>query len=289
MNGEAALDRPAGPATSQERTPARQPSRGRWTDRLRPRAILSAQERMAVSAAGIFAFFAVWLLVTEMGLVSQFFLPSPIAVAERLWDMILHQGYLRNVGASSFRVFGGFLISAAVAVPVGILIGSFPFFRALIEPLLGTARYLPATAFVPLMIIWLGIDESQKIAVIVLGTFFPLALLVASISHDVSADLINSAYSLGARERQVFFKVLLPACMPGIIDALRITAGIAWTYVIVAELVGADKGIGIAILQSQRFLLTDQVIAGIVMVGILGVVTDLAFRVLHRRMFPYLD
>jgi NitT/TauT family transport system permease protein len=243
---------------------------------------------MTISVVGVLAFFLLWLLVTEAGWIQPFFLPSPIAVASRLATMVVNGGYLADVWASAYRVFGGFLLAAAVAVPIGILIGNFPFFRSLLEPLLSTARYLPATAFVPLMIIWLGINESQKISIVFMGTFFPLVLFIASISEGVSSDLMNSAYSLGASSRQVFFKVLLPACVPAIVDALRITAGIAWTYVIVAELVGADKGMGIAILQSQRFLLTDQVIAGIVAVGILGVLTDLAFRYAHRKFFPYM-
>ena len=255
---------------------------------LRPRATLSTRERMTISTFGILLFFSTWLIVTEAGLIQPFFLPSPIAVGKRLFEMVAFEGYLFGVWSSAYRVFGGFLLAATVAIPVGILIGNFPFFRSLIEPLLSTARYLPATAFVPLMIIWLGINESQKIAVIFIGTFFPLALIIASISEGVSSDLMNSAYSLGASSRQVFFKVLLPACVPSIVDSLRITAGIAWTYVIVAELVGADSGMGIAILQAQRFLLTDQVIAGIAAVGILGVLTDLVFRFAHRKLFPYL-
>ena len=264
------------------------PSLRRVKAYLRPRAPLSSRERLTISALGICAFFGFWLLVTAAGWIQPFFLPNPIDVATRLAQMVLFEGYLSDVWSSAYRVFGGFLIASLVAIPIGILIGNFPFFRSLVEPLLSTARYLPATAFVPLMIIWLGINESQKIAVIFIGTFFPLALFIASISEGVSSDLMNSAYSLGASSRQVFFKVLLPACVPAIVDALRITAGIAWTYVIVAELVGADNGMGIAILQAQRYLLTDQVIAGIVAVGILGVLTDLAFRLAHRKFFPYL-
>ncbi|WP_158818675.1 ABC transporter permease [Methylocapsa sp. S129] len=255
---------------------------------LRPRALLSSGERLTISAFGVLLFFGVWFLVTEAGWIQPFFLPSPLSVTKRLFEMVASQGYLIDVWASVYRVFGGFIIAALAAIPTGVLIGNFPFFRSLLEPLLSTARYLPATAFVPLMIIWLGIDESQKIAVIFIGTFFPLALFIANISEGVSNDLLNSAYTLGASSRQVFFRVLLPACVPSIVDALRITAGIAWTYVIVAELVGADKGMGIAILQSQRFLLTDQVIAGIAAVGILGVITDLLFRLAHRKLFPYM-
>jgi len=231
---------------------------------------------------------AIWLLVTEARWIQPFFLPSPILVAKRLAAMLLEGGYLLDIWASCFRVLGGFLVAAVFAIPIGVLIGNFQFFRYLVEPLLSTARYLPASAFVPLMIIWLGINESQKIAVIFIGTFFPLVLFVASISEGVSNDLLNGAYSLGASSRQVFFRVLLPACIPSIVDSLRITVGIAWTYVIVAELVGADSGMGIAILQSQRFLLTDQVIAGIVAVGLLGIATDAVFRFVHRKLFPYM-
>lgn len=254
---------------------------------LRPRTTLSSTERLTISACAIIVFFGAWFLVTATGMVEPFFLPGPVAVAERLGQMLL-EGYWVDILASSSRVFGGFLIASVLAVPVGVLIGNFPFFRAALEPLMGTARYLPASAFVPLMIIWLGINESQKMAVIFIGTFFPLVLYIASIAEGVSSELMNSAYTLGASSRQVFFRVLLPACVPSIVDALRVTAGIAWTYVIVAELVGADKGMGIAILQSQRFLLTDQVIAGIVAVGILGVATDQVFRFAHRKLFPYM-
>lgn len=270
--------------------PKRGPKKGSFSrirTYLRPRATLSSTERLAISACAIMVFFGSWFLVTATGMVEPFFLPGPVAVAERLGQMLL-EGYWVDILASSSRVFGGFLIASVLAVPIGVLIGNFPFFRAALEPIMGTARYLPASAFVPLMIIWLGINESQKMAVIFIGTFFPLVLFIASIAEGVSSELMNSAYTLGASSRQVFFRVLLPACVPSIVDALRVTAGIAWTYVIVAELVGADKGMGIAILQSQRFLLTDQVIAGILAVGILGVATDQIFRFAHHKLFPYM-
>lgn len=263
-----------------------------WARRLgdcfRPRAELTAASRWTLSLLGVGLFFGAWLIATEGGLIQPFFLPSPIAVLARLVAMITQEGFLIDIWASTFRVMSGFFLAAALAIPVGVLVGNFAAFRALIEPLLSTARYLPASAFVPLMIIWLGINEEQKISVIFIGTFFPLALLIADISASVSKDMLNSAYTLGASSRQLFFRVLIPACIPAIVDALRVTVGIAWTYVIVAELVGADRGMGIAILQAQRFLLTDQVIAGIVCVGILGVLTDFAFRFAHRKLFPYM-
>lgn len=254
---------------------------------LRPREALPARVATTVSAAGVVGFFGLWAVVANSGLVPQFFLPTPVEVVSRLVAMFGHDGYTVDVLASSGRVLGGFALAAVLAVPLGLLIGNIAVVRSLLEPLFGAARYLPATAFIPLLIIWLGIDEPQKVAVIFLGTFFPLVLMVADVSASVPRDLVNSAYTLGASPGQVLFRVLLPGALPAIVDQLRITIGIAWTYVIVAEIVGAERGIGIAILQSQRFLLTDAVIAGILTVGLLGVATDMAFRVAQRHLFPY--
>jgi NitT/TauT family transport system permease protein len=167
--------------------------------------------------------------------------------------------------------------------------GSFRFFQALLEPLIGAVRYMPASAFIPLLIIWLGIGDAQKIGVVFIGVFFPLTLLIADVSAGVPKELINIAYTLGASRWQVFSRVLLPASLPGVVDNLRITMGWAWTYLIVAELVGAESGIGHLILQSQRFLATDRIIASILTIGLLGVVTDGIFRLISARLFPYVE
>ena len=255
---------------------------------LRPRTSLSSREGWIISVAGVALFFALWIAVTSGGFIKPFFLPGPTAVANRLITMLYTGGFLLDILASAYRILGGFLIAGAVAVPLGVLMGNFRFFQSLFGPLFGAARYMPASAFIPLLIIWLGIEEGQKIAVVFLGVFFPLTLMIADTSSTVSKDIVNSAYTLGASSMQVFFRVLIPASTPAIVDALRVTVGIAWTYVIVAEFVGAQRGMGIAILQAQRFLLTDQVIAGIISVGVLGVITDIGFRIAHRKLFPYM-
>jgi NitT/TauT family transport system permease protein len=126
-------------------------------------------------------------------------------------------------------------------------------------------------------------------AVIWFGVFFPLCLMVADVSANIPKELVNIAYTLGASRWQVFRRVLLPACWPGVIDNLRIGLGWAWTYLIVAELVAADAGIGHMILSASRFLQTDQIIAGIVTIGALGLLTDAAFRWLYRVLFPYAE
>jgi NitT/TauT family transport system permease protein len=148
---------------------------------------------------------------------------------------------------------------------------------------------MPASAFIPLLIIWFGIGETEKMAVIWFGVFFPLTLMVADVSANIPKELVNIAYTLGASRWQVFRRVLLPASWPGVVDNMRIGLGWAWTYLIVAELVAASTGIGHVILQSSRFLQTEKIIAGILTIGVLGLLSDAAFRLLYRTLFPYAE
>jgi NitT/TauT family transport system permease protein len=152
---------------------------------------------------------------------------------------------------------------------------------------IAAVRYMPASAFIPLLIIWFGIYENEKLAVIFIGVFFPLTLLMADVSANVPKSFLEIAATLGGSRAQVFRRVLLPACWPGVVDNLRIGIGWAWTYLIVAELVAAETGIGHVILNAGRFLDTDSVIAGILTIGALGLATDALFRFAHRRLFPY--
>jgi NitT/TauT family transport system permease protein len=231
----------------------------------------------------------IWALLSYTGQVRSYFLPTPVTTARTLYDMFAHQGFIHDVWASTYRIMLGFLIAAAIAVPLGIAIGAFRVVQAFFEPLIAAVRYMPASAFIPLLIIWLGIANGEKIAVIWIGVFFPLALLIADVSANVPKEFLNIAYTLGASRWQVFWRVLVPACWPGVVDNLRIAVGWAWTYLIVAELVAANTGIGHVILSASRFLQTDQIIAGIITIGILGLLTDAIFRWLHRTLFPYTE
>jgi NitT/TauT family transport system permease protein len=232
---------------------------------------------------------AVWSILSYGGLVQELFLPSPGAVAQALYDMFVHENFISDVWASFFRIIVGFLVAAAVGIPLGIAIGSFRAIQAFFEPIIGAIRYMPASAFIPLLIIWLGLGQSEKMAVIWFGVFFPLTLMIADVSANVPRELINIAYTLGASRRQVFRRVLLPACWPGVIDNLRIGLGWAWTYLIVAELVAAETGIGHAILAYSRFVETDKIIGGILVIGVLGLLSDAFFRLLYRVLFPYAE
>ena len=239
---------------------------------------------------GAFALVVVaWSIVTYGGIVEPLFLPRPGTVAQALYDMFVHENFASDVWASFYRIALGFLFAAAIGIPLGIAIGSFRAVQAFFEPIIGAIRYMPASAFIPLLIIWFGIGETEKMAVIWFGVFFPLTLMVADVSANIPKELVNIAYTLGASRWQVFRRVLLPACWPGVIDNMRIGLGWAWTYLIVAELVAASTGIGHVILQSSRFLETEKIIAGILTIGVLGLLSDGAFRLLYRTLFPYAE
>jgi NitT/TauT family transport system permease protein len=248
--------------------------------------------RTLAVALGLGAFaivLAAWSILTYGGVVEPLFLPEPGTVAKALYDMFVHEGFASDVWASFRRIGLGFLFAAALGIPLGIAIGSFRAVQAFFEPIIAAVRYMPASAFIPLLIIWFGIGETEKMAVIWFGVFFPLTLMVADVSANIPKELVNIAYTLGASRWQVFRRVLLPASWPGVIDNMRIGLGWAWTYLIVAELVAASTGIGHVILQSSRFLETEKIIAGILTIGALGLLSDAAFRLLYRALFPYAE
>jgi NitT/TauT family transport system permease protein len=266
--------------------PARPGRRSRY---LAPKEPIPRHVALALTFASFAVIFGVWSLLSYSGVVEPFFLPSPSTVAEALYRMFVEQNFLADVWASTYRIVLGFLIAAALAVPLGIAIGSFRSAQAFFEPVIAAVRYMPASAFIPLLIIWFGIGNTEKVAVIFIGTFFPLTLMIADVSADVAKELLNISYTLGATRWQVFRRVLLPACWPGVVDNLRIGIGWAWTYLIVAELVAASTGIGHVILTASRFLETERIIGGILTIGALGLVTDAFFRWLYKMLFPYAE
>ncbi len=247
--------------------------------------------RRIVFGLGIGSFVVIltsWSLASVL-INSDLFAPSPARVWTSWVDMILHRSFLSDVGWSSFRIIGGFLIAAVMAVPLGLLMGSFEVVRSFFQPPINFIRYMPASAFIPLLILLIGLDENEKLIVIWIGVFFQLVLMVMDIAHRVPDEMLNVAYTLGASRWKVFYKVFLPATFPEVVDALRITMGWAWTYLIVAEIVSAERGIGSFILVSERYLRSDRIIAAIITIGILGLITDAVIAAIHRRAFPYVE
>ena len=194
---------------------------------------------------------------------------------------------LADVRISFFRVVAGWALSALIAMPLGVLIGSFRVVQALLEPLTDFIRYMPAVAFIPLVMLWVGIEESAKVAIIFIGTFFQMVLMVAEDVRRVPMAQIEAAQTMGATRWEVIELVIIPSAKPALLDTLRITMGWAWTYLVVAELVAANSGLGYAIIKAQRFLQTDKIFAGILLIGAIGLAIDQAFRLIHRAAFPW--
>lgn len=241
-------------------------------------------------ALGSVAFVVVglsWCILSYGGFVSHVFLPTPTATFSTAVRMFSTEQFHRDILTSFSRVMIGFAISALVALPLGILMGSFKTVDALMTPFVGFIRYMPAAAFIPLLILWLGIGMAQKISVLFISIFFYLVVMVADATAVVQRDYIETAYTLGAGRRRVLTRVIIPAAMPGICDAMRVMMGVGWTTIVVAELVAAQSGIGAMIIEARRFLQTDKIIVGIVTIGILGMICDATFRILGRQLFAW--
>jgi NitT/TauT family transport system permease protein len=252
------------------------------------RGTISKRWYWAFAVAGLVLPLFAWWLLSSGGWISKMFMPGPADVARRLGTWWTGDGLLQDFWISIYRVTVGWLLSAVIALPLGLLIGTYRPVQAFFEPLTDFIRYMPAAAFIPLVMLWLGIGESSKIAIIFIGTFFQLVLMVAEDIRRVPMQQIEAAQTMGAAQGEILSLVVLESAKPALLDTLRVTMGWAWTYLVVAELVAANSGLGYAILKAQRFLQTDKIFAGILLIGAIGLAMDQAFRAVHRRAFPWL-
>lgn len=240
-----------------------------------------------LTALSFIILMALWCTFSYGGIVQKIFLPSPGAVFNAFAKMYQEGILLSYTTVSAYRVMVGWTLAVAAAVPLGILIGTSKKVEAFFEPAVDFARYLPVVALVPLTLLYFGIGDLQKFVIIFLGTFFQLVLMVADVVSGVQRDLLRASATLGASKWQTYRMVLIPASMPGIMDNLRITVGWAWTYLVVAELVAANSGLGYMVLKAQRFLATDQIFAGLILIGFVGLATDYLFKWMTRVIVPW--
>ena len=254
---------------------------------LRPLEPVSTGARVALGVGFFVLFTAVWALATFAGWVSPTFLADPLTMVREGWTLLVRYNFAYDIGMTVWRVLGGFVLAAIVAVPLGIAMGAYKPIEAFFEPFVSFARYLPASAFIPLLILWAGIGELQKLLVIFIGSFFQLVIMVTVTVGGVRRDLVEAAYTLGSSSAGIVRRVLVPASAPDIAEILRLVLGWAWTYVIVAELIGSSSGIGHMIVDSQALLNTGQIIFGIIVIGLIGLVSDFLFKWANRRLFPW--
>ena len=254
---------------------------------MKPLVPVDPRTRLVLGIAFFIVFTAVWAAATLGGFVSKTFLADPLTMVRSGWTLLTEMGFAKDIGMTVWRVVGGFAIAALLALPLGIAMGAYKPVEAFFEPFVSFARYLPASAFIPLLILWAGIGEAQKLAVIFIGSFFQLVLMVAVAVGNTRRDLVEAAYTLGSTDRTLVARVLVPGAAPEIFEILRMVLGWAWTYVIVAELIGASSGIGHMITDSQALLATDQIIFGIIVIGLIGLASDMGFKWGNRRLFPW--
>lgn len=228
-----------------------------------------------------------WSVITFGNFANPLFFPSPLNVLSKAYETLVQGQLAADILASTSRIFWGFLFSAVLSVPIGLLIGTFKSMEGLLEPVLGFFRYMPAAAFIPLIILWVGVEEPSRILIIFLGTFFYNVMMVSDAVKFISTDLMKVSYTLGATGRDVFFNVIFPASLPSIIDTLRINIATAWNFVIVAELIAANSGLGYRISIAQRVLKTDEVFLGIFVIGFIGLLIDSLFKLAFRLTVPW--
>ncbi len=254
---------------------------------LRPLEPIGDAPRILLGLSFFVVFVAFWAFATFGGFVTPTFLADPVTMLRDGWTLLTRFGFTTDIGMTVWRVLGGFVIAATIAVPLGIMMGAYKPVEAFFEPFVSFARYLPASAFIPLLILWAGIGELQKLLVIFIGSVFQIILMVAVSVGQTRRDLVEAAYTLGSTDRGIVRRVLIPATAPDIAEILRLVLGWAWTYVIVAELIGSSSGIGHMIIESQALLATGQIIFGIIVIGLIGLVSDFLFKAVNRRLFRW--
>ena len=254
---------------------------------MRPLQPVSASARIGYGLAFFALFVALWSVATFGGYVQRLFLADPLTMLGEGYNLLVRYGFSFDIMMTIWRVVGGFILAVVVALPIGILMGAYKPIEAFLEPFVSFARYLPASAFIPLLILWAGIGETQKLLVIFIGSVFQLILMIAVSVGSIRRDLVDAAYTLGATDSSVVRRVMLPNAAPEIAEIFRLVLGWAWTYVIVAELIGSSSGIGHMITDSQALLNTGQIIFGIIVIGLIGLVSDFLFKAVNQRLFPW--
>ncbi len=244
-----------------------------------------------ISVVTVIVLLLLWALVTNMGWVKPLFLPSPQAVFQQFYEYLTGQAndkpLWQHFAASMFRVFAAFALACVTAIPLGIAMGMSRWVRGILDPPLEFYRPLPPLAYLPLIIIWFGIDELPKVLLIFLSCFAPLALAARAGMRSASQEQINAAYSMGASYWQVVRYVVLPSALPEILVGMRIAIGFGWTTLVAAEMVAANTGLGQMVLNASNFLRTDIVVMGIVVIGVVAYLFDLLMRWVERRAVPW--
>lgn len=244
-----------------------------------------------LSVSAVVIALLIWFLVTNLGLVKSVFFPSPQMVWTTFVD-ILTGGYkgislLQHIGASMSRLIIAFVLAISLAIPLGLASGYFKPIRAILDPFIEFYRPLPPLAYYTLLIIWLGIEDGSKIALLFLAGFAPLYIAMVSGVQRVPRDRINAALSLGSSQWQVFSQVVFPSCLPELFTGLRTSLGFMYTTLVAAEMVAAQSGVAWMVLDASKFLQSNVMFVGIIIMGVIAIILDTGLRRLQTHYLPW--
>ena len=234
-------------------------------------------------------FFGLWELSVPMGWVTELLVPGPTKVLSALYNLFVERNFLSDVGVSIYRIIVSFIAACAFAIPLGILMGAFRAVEAFFNPFVSAWRYLPAPSFIPILLMWFGTGDAPKLALLFIGVVWFMATIIMDHTKNVRTEFIETSQTLGGNRWQILRTVVIPAVMPDVVTTMRQMLAVSWTYLVIAEIVASTNGIGAMMMRAKRFIHTDEIIAGIIVIGILGLVFDYLFRALHRAMFPYIE
>jgi NitT/TauT family transport system permease protein len=248
---------------------------------------LRRPEHRMLRVVAVAAVVAAWEAVGRAGWVPELFLPSPVGVLREGWEMVLSGELLLHLGASVRRLVLGFVVGGALGVVAGVAVGFFAVAEAVGTPLIAAAFPIPKIALLPLLILWLGLGEASKVAVIALGVFFPLAINTAAGVRHADPLLVRAAVAFGARRWSVVRKVLLPSALPMIFAGLRLGAGTALLLLVAAEMIAVESGIGFLVLHAGNLMATTKLMVGIGLLSLLGVLSHWGLGRLERLALPW--
>jgi len=252
------------------------------------RGTVSGRQGFVLGLLGLVSLFALWQIghwaTPEL---QRKFLPGVDEVVGKILYLLINKDFISDIGVSLYRIYLSFFVACLVAVPLGLIMGCFVKVRALVNPTVGGLRYLPAASFVPLLLVYLGPTDTAKMALLFLGCVFFLIALILDNVLAVPKEFVESAQTMGANRRHIVLRVALPAAAPQILDSMRNMIAVSWTYLVIAEIVAATDGIGAVMMRGAKFLHIDIIMAGILTIGVLGVLTDILFRNASRFLFPH--
>jgi NitT/TauT family transport system permease protein len=232
---------------------------------------------------------ALWYAVAYSGLVNPALVPTPHVVAAKFWELVTHDRLPRDIWMSTQRVFIGVALGILLAVPVGFVLGWYREVRRFIDPLINFFRALPPIALIPLVIVYFGIGEIAKVAILFYASFFAGVIVMYEGIAQISPLFVRVAKTLGATDAEIFRKVIVPLTVPHLLTALRVALGVAWATLVASELIAAQQGLGALIQNASSFFQLDVIYVGIISIGFIALAMDLALRAATRRLVAWQD